>query len=175
MRWFHYFPHYRSFKTPFLFVFNIAAVLCFTSSCQYFELIQFVQTQTIDKDFIYSHEMDIDEWCAWTVSSTCGCRLMSFFAKENYQILNCSCERINVFTATLYKGPAIVSSDILADPSSPLNSWASCEPWFGCHCNYIVTQRQRANKICKREREREFTGKGGLEEKGAVQTVCMIA
>lgn len=39
-----------------------AAVLGFTSSCQYFKPIQFVQTQATDKDFMYSHEMESDEW-----------------------------------------------------------------------------------------------------------------
>ena len=63
-----------------------------------------------------------------------------------------------------------MSSDILADPSSPLNSWASCEPWVGCHCNYIVTQKWSANKICKSERERErihTEGRVGGEGSGA--------
>ena len=66
-------PHYLSFKPPFfhdLFL-TTAAVLGFTSSCQYFKPIQFVQTQTTDKDFMYSHEMESDEWwpaCAWTMS-----------------------------------------------------------------------------------------------------------
>lgn len=52
-------------------------------------------------------------------------------------------------------------------------------PWVGCHCNYIVTEKQRENKICKRNREREgereSTRKGGSEEKGAVKNVRMIA
>lgn len=69
------FSHYLFFKPPSfqsLFL-TIAAVLCFTSSCQYLKPIYFVQTQATD-NFIYSHEMESDEgWleCAWTVSSFC--------------------------------------------------------------------------------------------------------
>lgn len=77
------------------------------------------------------------------------------FLQEKYQTSKCSCDGINLNCKLSYKHPAFVSSDIQADPSSPLNSWASSEPWVGCHCNYIVTQRKRANKICKRERGRE--------------------
>lgn len=77
-------------------------------------------------------------------------------------------EKKCIYCNISYKHPAVVSSDVLADPSSPSNSWASCKPWFGCHCNYIVTQRQRANKICKRERERIHTkGRVGGEGSGA--------
>lgn len=95
MRWLHYSPpKYLSFKTPcfyYLFLTN-AAVLCFTSSCQYFKLIQFVQTQATDSNL--SDEWSVPGLCPLPA---CGCRLMSYFAK-NYHTLNCGCERKNVFT-----------------------------------------------------------------------------
>lgn len=69
-----------------------------------------------------------------------------------------------------YRHPTVVSSDILADSSSPLNSWASCKPMVGCHCNYIVTQRGREQTRYVRESEREriYTkGRVGGEGSGA--------